>query len=232
MDHYLILGLLGGLLALDDRTGWQSLLSQPIFTASIVGYLFGELSIGLSIGLFLELIWLAILPMRGTRRPDQVCGTITGAASACYVIQGGGDPRFAFIIALGVFIGLISGELSARISFPLMGLRERRLGRVVQMSGDSQWQPATSLVWVHAFAMAYIFVVEVILVLVFLFVGGIISTWISSYAGSLVTRAFEQWGLLLPAFGIASLIHVYWHKHLTRFLVLSAGLILIVLWKK
>ena len=38
MNHYLILGLLGGILALDDRTGWQSLLSQPVFAASVVGY--------------------------------------------------------------------------------------------------------------------------------------------------------------------------------------------------
>jgi len=232
MSHYLILGLLGGILALDDRTGWQSLLSQPVFAASLVGYLFGEVAIGLSVGLFLELIWLAILPMRGSRRPDQVCGAITGAASACYAVQGGGDPRFAFIIAMGVLIGLVSGELSARVSLPLMSLREQRLGRIIQMSGDNRWQPATSLFWVHAFAMAYIFVVEVVLVLVFLFLGSTLSIWISSYAGSLITGAFEQWGLLLPAFGIASLIHVYWHKHLTRFLAMSTGLILIVLWIK
>jgi mannose/fructose/N-acetylgalactosamine-specific phosphotransferase system component IIC len=230
MDHYLVLGLLGGLLALDDRAGWQSLVSQPAFSSTLVGFLLGELVIGLLVGMFLEMIWLAILPMRGTRRPDQVCGAITGAASACYVVQGGGDPRFAFIISMGVLLGLVVGELAARISFPLMSLRERRLGRVVKMTGEADWQPASSLLWIQIFAMSYIFVVEVLLVLLFVFIGSNVAIWVSSHAGYIVTRAFEQWGLILPAFGVASLIHVFWHKHLTRFLVMSTGIILIVLW--
>ena len=78
--------------------------------------------------------------------------------------------------------------------------------------------------------MAYIFIVELLVVLLFLFLGGLVATWISAHAGSLIVGAFEHWGLLFPAFGIASLIHVYWHKHLTRFLIMSAVLIFIVLW--
>jgi mannose/fructose/N-acetylgalactosamine-specific phosphotransferase system component IIC len=232
MEHFWTLGLIGGLLALDDRAGWQSLLSQPVFASTAVGYLLGQVGTCLFIGLFLELIWLAILPMRGTRRPDQVGGAITGAACACTVVQGGGDPRFAFIVAMGVLIGLLTGELAARISLPLMILRDRRLSRVVQVSGFIGSQPTTGLIWVQGLSMAYVFVMELILVLLFLLIGANLAVWISNNAGKIIVGAFEQWALILPAFGVASLIHVYWHKHLTRFLLMSAAVILIVLWIK
>ncbi len=232
MDHYLLLSLLGGVLALDDRSGWQSLLAQPIFASLIVGSLFGEISFGLIIGLFLELIWLAVLPMRGTRRPDQVCGAIVGTASACYLIHVQGDPRFAFVISLGVLSGLLAGEFASRLSLPLLNLREQRLGRVALMSNVEGWQPVRSLFWIHVLATVYVFAVEVLIVFVFLSIGATVSKWVSGGAGSFVVKSIEQWGLLFPAFGIASLIHVYWHKHLTRFLIMSAVLIFIMLWIK
>ncbi|NIM20360.1 MAG: hypothetical protein GTO51_09035 [Candidatus Latescibacteria bacterium] len=232
MDHYLVLGILGGALALDDRAGWQSLVAQPIFISLIVGYIFGEISSGLIVGLFLELIWLAVLPMRGTRRPDQVCGAIVGSASACFLVHTMGDPRFAFVISLGVLSGLLAGEFASRLSMPLQHLKEQRLSRIAYLRNNEDWRPVRNLFWVHLFATAYTFFMEVLVVLLFLAVGYAFSKWVSSSAGESVVKSIEHWGLLFPAFGVASLIHVYWHKHLTRFLLMSTVLILVVLWTK
>jgi mannose/fructose/N-acetylgalactosamine-specific phosphotransferase system component IIC len=232
MDHFLLLGFLGGVLAVDDRAGWQSLLAQPVFASLLVGCIFGEISAGLLVGLFLELVWLAVLPMRGRRRPDQVCGAVVGASSTCYLIQGMGDPRFAFVISLGVLAGLLTGEFAARVSMPLFQLRERRLARVGAFRNIEDWQPMQSLLWIHVFATMYTFVVETIIVLACLLVAGFLTQWVSGEAGGFVQRMVERWGLIFPAFGMASLIHVFWHKHLTRFLILSVLLGLFVLWIK
>ncbi|MFH1754151.1 MAG: PTS sugar transporter subunit IIC [Candidatus Latescibacterota bacterium] len=232
MDYFLLLGVLGGALAVDDKAGWQSLLAQPIFAALLVGLLFGQIAAGLMIGLFLELIWLAVLPMRGMKRPDQVCGAIVGASAACYLIHETGDPRFTFVVALGVLIGLFAGEFAARASVPLFKVRERRLARVGAYGKMDGWQPMRSILWIHIFATAYIFLVEMMIVLVSLLIAGVFARWVSSSAGSLAIRAIENWGLILPAFGVSSLVHVFWHKHLTRFLILSGLLALFILWIK
>jgi hypothetical protein len=34
----------------------------------------------------------------------------------------------------------------------------------------------------------------------------------------------------LPAIGCAALIQNFWHKHLNRFLLLSTGIVLVILW--
>jgi mannose/fructose/N-acetylgalactosamine-specific phosphotransferase system component IIC len=232
MDHFLLLGFLGGALAVDDRAGWQSLLAQPVFASLLVGLIFGEISAGILVGLFLELVWLAVLPMRGLKRPDQVCGAIVGTAATCYLIQGMGDPRFSFVISLGVLIGLLTGEFAARVSMPLYRVRERRLARVGAFQNIEDWQPVRSLLWIHIFATAYTFIVEMVIVLVSLLVAGLIAQWISGGAGGFVLRTVERWGLIFPAFGVASLIHVFWHKHLTRFLIISCLLGLFILWIK
>jgi mannose/fructose/N-acetylgalactosamine-specific phosphotransferase system component IIC len=232
MDHLLLLGFLGGALAVDDRAGWQSLLAQPVFASLLVGFVFGEISAGILVGLFLELVWLAVLPMRGMKRPDQVCGAVVGASATCYLIQGMGDFRFTFVISLGVLIGLLSGEIAARVSLPLFRLRERKLARVGAFRNVEDWQPVRSLLWIHVFTTAYTFIVETAIVLVSLLVAGLFAQWVSGEAGGFVLRTVERWGLIFPAFGIASLIHVFWHKHLTRFLILSGLLGLFVLWIK
>jgi len=230
MEHFLLLGVLGGALAVDDRAGWQSLLAQPVFAALLVGLIFGEVSAALLVGLFLELVWLAVLPMRGMKRPDQVCGSVVGASSTCYLIHGMGDPRFAFVISLGVLIGLLTGEFAARIAMPALRLREKKLARIGAFQNVEDWQPAQSLLWIHIFSTLYIFVVEMVVVLACLLITGLAAKWVSSLAGGYILRTVERWGLIFPAFGVASLIHVFWHKHLTRFLVMSGLLSLFILW--
>lgn len=230
MDHFLLLGILGGALAVDDRAGWQSLLAQPVFASLLVGLIFGEVAAALLVGLFLELVWLAVLPMRGKRRPDQVCGSIVGASSTCYLIHGMGDPRFAFVISLGVLIGLLTGEFSVRASLPLFKLRERKLARVGAFQNIEDWQPIRSLLWIHIFATIYTFIVEMVVVLVCLSIAVLFAKWVSNEAGGYILRTVARWGLIFPAFGVASLIHVFWHRHLTRFLIISGLLSLFVLW--
>ena len=45
-----------------------------------------------------------------------------------------------------------------------------------------------------------------------------------------LAESIEVWHLFLPALGAAALIHLYWHDHLKRVLILSAVLAVLVLW--
>ena len=78
MSPFLLLSLVAGALAVDERAGWQSLLGQPIFSALLVGVITGQMYVALATGLVLELIWLSIMPMRGVKHPNRVTGGIVG----------------------------------------------------------------------------------------------------------------------------------------------------------
>ena len=130
-----MLGLLAGVLSLDDRAGWQGLAAEPLFAAIAVGLVVGEVATGLAVGVVLQLVWLSILPMRGTRRPDCVVGAVVGAGTACLLVRFTGDPRTLFLAAIGVISALIAGELAGVVTRFVHRPRELRLASF-QLSPD------------------------------------------------------------------------------------------------
>ncbi len=67
----LLLGALVALVCGLDRTAiLQLMISRPIVAAPLVGWLLGEPLVGLQIGLLVELLWLARLPVGAAIPPD------------------------------------------------------------------------------------------------------------------------------------------------------------------
>lgn len=230
MNSFLVLSLIGGLLAVDDRAGWQSLLAQPVFGALLVGAAVGELQTAMAVGLTLELIYLSIFPMRGLRRPDQVAGAVVGAGSAALVVHLTADPRSALVIGVGVLAGLFAGEISGRAAAPLFARQNRYLGSVRFPDETPSKRIDRRLTWVHAGSVCYIFIVEFVIVWVLLRLGFYATETITRYVGDGLAAGIEDWLAVLPALGAAALVYTFWHQHLKRVLIVSAVMVVLVLW--
>lgn len=229
-NPFIVLSLVAGLLAVDERAGWQSLLSQPVFAALLVGVFMGDIQTAIMVGVVLELIYLSILPMRGLRRPDHVASAVVGAGTAILLMQWTADPRTAFIVAVGILAGLVAGELGAKLTAPFFGLQNRYLSRVGFSVDATRRQTSRRLFWLHSGSTAYIFVVEASIVFLLLNVSyNLTEKFTRLTAGSFVDGA-SHWSVLMPALGAASLIHLYWHQHLKRVLILTTVLVIAVLW--
>ena len=155
LEETILLALLAGLLAIDERAGWQSLLSEPVFSAVLVGVILGPVRAALLAGVALELVWLSILPMRGTRKPDTVVGGVAGVATACLLLRHTGDPREAFVVAVGVLAGLIVGEVAGVITRFLNRFREARLGGFELPDTGGVGPTAARLVWFQLFSVTW-----------------------------------------------------------------------------
>lgn len=72
-----IVALIAGL---DKLVCPQFMICRPIVAAPLTGLVLGDIQTGLSIGLTLELLWLAVLPLGATLPPDDtllaVCSTV------------------------------------------------------------------------------------------------------------------------------------------------------------
>jgi len=224
MSFIIELSLIAGLLAIDDRAGWQSLLAQPVFTGSLVGLLIGEVYVGVAVGLVLEIIWLSILPMRGQRRPDQVAGAVVGAGTAGLLLQLTGDPRLLSITAVGILAGLLTGELAGRVLSPFNRLKNSVLSGTDFATAS---RVGAKLLGLQLSSLVYIFVVEVLIVFTFLSFSLNVSERIT---GAVSLEGSIGWLRLLPVVGAASLIHLYWQQSLKRVLVLCTVLTVLVLW--
>jgi len=127
MHDVLLIAIIAGLLSLDDRAGWQSLLGEPVFSSLLVGLATGHVAVALRCGVALQFAWLSVGAARGSRRPHVVAGGVVGAGAACLALGRTGDPRELYVIATAVFTGLLAGEAGAFVSRVAGEGRERWL---------------------------------------------------------------------------------------------------------
>jgi len=68
---------IGGLLSLDVSAWGQIMVSRPIVSAPLIGFLFGDLKTGLIIGALLELIWINVISVGAAIPPDATIVAVT-----------------------------------------------------------------------------------------------------------------------------------------------------------
>jgi len=100
----LLLGFLGGLLALDGTSVGQFMVSRPLVAGALTGWLVGDPFTGIAIGALLEACLLVSFPSGGARYPEGATATVVAVASTT-----GADPLGA--LPLGVAIGLVWGQV-------------------------------------------------------------------------------------------------------------------------
>lgn len=67
---------------LDRTAALQIMISRPIVAAPLVAWLLGDIAVGLEIGLMVELLWLARLPVGAAIPPDDTQVAIAGTVLA------------------------------------------------------------------------------------------------------------------------------------------------------
>ncbi len=79
-------GTVGGLLWLDKFQALQLMISRPVVSGPIMGYVVGDLSSGLATGILFELLWLRRPPIGGHISPDVTFGAIATSAVSAWVV--------------------------------------------------------------------------------------------------------------------------------------------------
>lgn len=115
----------GALLFLDATAVGHFLISAPIVTAPIIGWLLGDITIGLVIGAYLELIWIGLLPV-GSRIPPNA--NVVAVVATASLIMGGATIKgdvISPVLVWGVFYGVFCGIVAREIKVGLYSLHSR-----------------------------------------------------------------------------------------------------------
>ena len=75
----LIIGFLGGIVAIDSAPAFQFMVNRPIFMCSVLGALLGEAGLGITFGALFELPYLVNLPLGGKHDAENGLGAIVAA---------------------------------------------------------------------------------------------------------------------------------------------------------
>lgn len=215
--------LLGGVAALDAAPVAQTLLSQPLVTATLLGALWGDWHVALEIGVVLQILAASTLPV-GARTPeDYATGAVVGVGLGLALAS---REPFAMARESAVLAGVLAGLVAATLGVPLLKWQRRR------NEGLARWCEAevragreAALGEAHAAAVALAFAVGVGYCAVCLGLG----LWALD---PLVTRhslrLSRAWVLAQPLWlglGLAQLLSAFLQRRLARAAVFGAALI-------
>jgi PTS system mannose-specific IIC component len=220
--------LLGGVAALDATPVGQTLLSQPLVTATLLGWVWGDLGTALVVGVVLQLLAASTLPI-GARTPeDYAIGGVVGVALALALAR---SHPFPMAREAADLLGVLLGLSVATLGVPLLKWQRRRnegLARWTEAavhSGD-EGAPAKA----HAAAVVLAFGVGVTFTAVSLALG---MTLLGGVAERESLRLARAWGLAQPLWlglGIAQMLFAFMQRRLARAAVFGASLILTWIW--
>jgi mannose/fructose/N-acetylgalactosamine-specific phosphotransferase system component IIC len=227
MHDVLLIAIIAGLLALDDRAGWRSLLGEPVFSSLLVGIVFGHVGAALRCGVTLQLVWLSIGAARGSRRPNVVLGGVVGAGTACLCLHKTGDPREPLVIAAAVFCGLLAGEAGQWASTRLGTYRERWLERF--RISDAPNVTSRNLTVFTIGSAAYVAIVDAALAGVALVISLRLAEVIIDRAGASAS-GIAGWLWALPALAVATVAHAFATRALGRVALLGVLIAVVAAW--
>lgn len=215
--------LLGGVAALDATPVAQTLLSQPLVTASVVGALWSEWRLALQVGIVLQVFAAGTSPL-GARTPeDYASGGVVGAAAAVLLSRG---APFAPAQDACALVGSLAGILAAVAGVPLIKWQRRRhegLSRWVE--GELNAGREAALGQAHAASVVLAFAVGVAFCAAFLAA----CVWLlPALVQHQSLRLARAWSLAQPLWlgvGLAQLLSAFVQRRFMRAALFGLGLV-------
>jgi len=115
--------LLGGVAMLDATPVAQTLFSQPLVTATLLGAIWGPWRVALEVGVVLQILAASTSPI-GARNPeDYASGGVVGAGVALAIAS---RQHFLMLDDAAALLGVLVGLLTATLGVPLVRWQRRR----------------------------------------------------------------------------------------------------------
>jgi mannose/fructose/N-acetylgalactosamine-specific phosphotransferase system component IIC len=214
--------LAGGLAALDATPVAQTLASQPLVTATLLGLLWGDWPTAIAVGTVLQILAASTLPI-GARTPeDYAVGGVAGAGVALLIAS---RAPFEHVRQAASLAGVITGMVAATAGMPLVRW-QRRLneGLARWCEGELRAGHESALARAQGAAVALAFGVGLASCGVWLALGQGIAPWVEQES----LRLAGAWHLLQPlwlGFGFAQLLHAFVQRRIERAGVFAAALV-------
>ncbi|MFC1692381.1 PTS sugar transporter subunit IIC [Candidatus Latescibacterota bacterium] len=219
METYLVLIIIAGIVAMDTTAGPQILVSEPIVSCSILGFLFGRPETGLMIGMVFQLLWLGYMPLGGVRFSDGNMGSFIATAS---LFTAGRifdfdvntlNAAMVFALFYSIIVS-ISGQHMSTVVHLMNGKRSDRL--TARLEGNE----SLSITWFHLLGAGSSFLRGGAMALVLVPIGTLLCSSVLLMSAALVqslARVFPViWGTVF-----ASAILLLWTKGKKSFLFIG-----------
>ncbi|NOY77039.1 MAG: PTS sugar transporter subunit IIC [Calditrichaeota bacterium] len=183
-QKYLILFLSGGIIGLDTTAAWQILISHPLISNTLIGWIFGDLPLGLFFGLAMEMIWLKDIPIGGAKLPEGNIGSFVGMSAILFA-----QPQNALHQPWLVFGGFLYAFLIAHLAgFTLPQMRRNNRILVKWADHFAKKGHASGVAWMHRIGILHAFFHGA--------VWTVVAVWVGAWGLDKLGNWTREWGQL------------------------------------
>ncbi|MBN1881789.1 MAG: PTS sugar transporter subunit IIC [Deltaproteobacteria bacterium] len=147
---YVLLGIVGAVLHLDRTYVLQVMISRPLIASSIAGAILGDVLIGLTAGMTLELLWLGIQPLGTSIPPHDTLVSLVAPSAVILSLRIVDTPQestLAGMIALSILLSLPLGEIGRIADIQLRKKNGTMLAEVKEEIGSGDVAPVARKVF-------------------------------------------------------------------------------------
>jgi mannose/fructose/N-acetylgalactosamine-specific phosphotransferase system component IIC len=221
---YIIIAVVGSLIILDTTVAFQLLISQPLITSTITGYILGDVELGLKIGFYLQLLWLSCIPVGAAIVPE---GNAAAIIITSLIIKHSSQFENFYTILVcttiyGILISYIGGQL-------VVMFRKANIVLMQKVSYNIQKGNFNYLNRINIIALIFHFILFFILIILSLYLGNICFK-IFELIPIRMESFFQYGAIAIIAIGIGLILPIYREKYAQNiiFVGLLIGLILFI----
>lgn len=217
----------GGVVAMDTTAAFQAMISRPMVSCTVVGLMLGNVPLGLTIGVLLELLYINELPVGAAKFSESNVGAVAAATVAIFVHQQLPQREIA-AIALSLFLGIIISYLGGKLVVLMRRINSRIYSKLLDTDPLTPWHIDLAQFW------------GILLSFVLGFASVFLTAWVFTNRMIWALHQFPQTydKILQPAMagllgaGCAFLAYMFWEQSKRGWLLtlgLAIGLVLYIL---
>ena len=221
---YLILALVGSIIILDTTVVIQSLISQPLISCTIVGYILGDIQLGIKIGFYLQLLWLSSIPVGAAIVPE---GNVAAIIISTLIIKHSNLYGNFYTILVcstiyGVFISYLGGQV-------VVLYRKTNILLVKKASTNIQAGKINFLNRLNPITLLYHYILFFVLIILSLLLGDICFNIFSIIPVSLEPY-FKYGAIAIIGIGIGLVLPIYREKYSQSIIILGIIIGIFIFW--
>jgi mannose PTS system EIIC component len=202
ISRVLLAGAVGSLLYLDRFQLFQTMTCRPMVAAPLVGWLLGDLSVGLAAGILFEMLWLRRPPVGGFIPPDATLASVATASVAALVRAATGTSVTATVCLTFLLlfpISLVGSQLDVLVRV--------LLGRMARKVEEAQRNDRELIVYAYLLAGLFVGFITAFLTLIpLIFFSAILLIQVLTWLPPPFIRASGFAFYIVPLLGAADLM--------------------------
>ncbi|MFH1784410.1 MAG: PTS sugar transporter subunit IIC [bacterium] len=210
IDQIVLISFVGSFISLDVMTIWQVMISRPLVTAPVVGWILGDMGTGIIIGIMLELIWINVLPIGTVIPPDVSTSAIIATAQAVLTKQFLPYQHMDVLIMIAVMWAVPLGVIYKKID---IWLRWFNRHFAHQVDSFAQSGNTIGIEFITRMSIAAIFAKTFVFYVIAIWLGVQLTVKVVPVLPHNVKMGLELARSLLPALGFAAVLDIFGSKN-------------------